>query len=109
MNKLQSEKIANKLTNVFDLVAASFNQEDIKNLKEFKQTIKEEISQLGAVAGLLVPLEKANAKEKLGEQAIKRLNAIITLWEEAEKVPKINMEYAKEKAQKKIVEGMFGL
>ena len=92
-NKKKSEEIAAKVTGIFNLIENSLDETDIEYLKATRKQIRDETGKLESVAGILVPLEKAQAKEKLGKQAVKRIDGIIAIWEAVKETPKIQSDY----------------
>ena len=107
--KKQSQEIADKLTAIFLLIETSLTEKDFEYLRAMEQQVKEEMGTLQAVAGLLVPLEKAEAKQKLASQALRRIKGLAMIYSAIAVTPEINKEYHEKKAQQKNIESMFGL
>ena len=59
MTKKEAQKVADKITPIFELIL-DLTDRDIEILRETKKGIREEVSKLSAVAGILVDLNKSD-------------------------------------------------
>jgi hypothetical protein len=106
--KEKAQEVANKMTPIFELVAL-LSEEDIEYLKDTAKLIEDENSRLQSIAGILVPLNKANAKEKSGELAINRIQGLLLIWGAIKGREKVVADFIKEETAGREIEKMFGL
>lgn len=103
-----SQLVADKMTPIFDLIK-ELTEDEIEYLKETALTIEEENSTRMAVAGTLIPLEKAEVMNELGGQAMERITGIILIWSAIQEQPKIMRRYMEKAREARAIEQMFGL
>ncbi len=108
ITKENSQKIADKLTEIFDLVS-TLSDEELAYLGEVKTQIERDISRWKAGMGVLFDFNKADAKIKLAEQSLKRLRGLRDIHSAIETYWPINLEYATRRAKERQTEGAFGL
>lgn len=104
----ESQRIADKVELVFEQVGI-LTDRDIAYLKQAAKKIGDEMSSRQAVAGILIPLEKADMADALGEQALDRIAGLSLIWAAIKRQPKILQEYAERVSRARDVEKMFGL
>lgn len=104
-----SEAVVAKIQPIFDMVTL-LNEKDIEYLKESKRQVKNEVSNIQNVQGVLVDYDKGEAKMQLGAQAIKRINGIIAIWEAVViDTTKAQVDYSAKEMQKKQIERHLGM
>ena len=103
-----SERVALMITEIFGLIEA-LTEEDIAYLRDTTKIIEEESGKLHAVGGILVDLDKADAKIALGNQAKRRIDGIITIWNALRDTPKIQSNFVAKQIQRRSIDEMFGL
>lgn len=108
LNKERSKKIALKIDTIFELIK-EFTDEEIEYLRLTKKEIEKETSNLRAIGGVLVDLDKADAKIALGGQAISRIDGLLKIWHALRNTPIIQMDYHKKQIRRNVVDRMFGL
>lgn len=108
ITKAQSEKIAKKITAVFNLIQG-LTQEDIDYLTATAKIISDENSTLQTIGGLLVDYDKAETKQKLGKQAQNRIQGLVMIWNALKETPKIQFNQLKHNLKKQHIDKMFGL
>ena len=107
-SRKESQEIADKIETVFTLVAL-LTERDISYLKEAAKKIGNEMSHRNAVAGILIPLEKSDMANALGEQALDRITGLSLIWAAIKRQPQIVREYSTRVERAREIEGMFGL
>lgn len=104
----RAEEVVAKISPIFDMVNI-LNEEDIDYLQDTARIIEQENSKRQAVAGILIPLEKAEAKNALGDQAIERITGLILIWSALKKHPEIMRAYYEKARKAKEIEEIFDI
>ena len=104
----KAQEVAEKIEIIFQQIGF-LSEDDVEYLKDTARLIREEQSKRQAVAGILVPLEKAEMANALGEQASDRITGLVLIWSAMKQQPKILAEYREKASQSAEIEKMFGL
>ena len=104
----KAEIVANKITPIFEVIGL-LTEEDIDYLKDTARQMQEEKSTRDAVAGILVPLEKADMASALADQATDRITGLVLIWAAMKRQPEIINKYREKAMQSREIEKMFGL
>ena len=108
MNKKMAQKVADKITKMFDLLK-ELTEEDIKYLKATKAKLNKDMGTLQAAAGILIPLNKADLKERLAKQAIDRIDGILLIWEAIDSRQEAVDEFVSKEQDQRNIESLFNL
>lgn len=104
----QAQIVADKITPIFHQIEF-LTDEDIEYLKDTARLIENENSTRSAVAGILIPLEKADAANSLGTLALERITGLVLIWSAIRSKPAVVEEYYEKAIQAKAIEKMFGV
>ena len=108
-NQLRSSKrTAEKISEVWEALAG-FTDEDVENLRKVVKSLQKQNSNLNAVAGVLVNLDRSDYQINLNELRIKRTNALLTLLRNRGKDIELGASYLKNKEQQESINKAFGL
>jgi len=107
-SKEKAQGVADKVTPIFDLVG-ELTSEDIDYLEETSNLIQKDIVNLEAVAGVLVSLDKAEAKIIAGKAGIDRIEGIKLIWEALKKREEALKDFVTKKDMQKDIEKLFNL
>lgn len=83
--------------------------EEIEALKDLKKSLQESNSTMGAVAGILAPLEESEHKISRQRSMIKRIDAFIAISETNHEMQDADSELEKAKKGRETINALFGL
>lgn len=84
-------------------------EDEIDTLKSLRDNLKEQNSSLGAVAGILTPLEESEHKISRHNSMVKRIDAILAIHESNLEMGDADNKLANEKSSRAQINSMFGL
>ncbi len=111
MSKLDLDaqyELAARIQNLIMFVGL-LTPDEIDALKELKENLHSSNSSLGAVAGILAPLEESEHKISRQRAMIKRIDAFLALAETNQEMQDADAELDKAKKGRDTINALFGL
>lgn len=84
-------------------------EDELDTLKSLRDNLKKENSTLGAVAGIITPLEESEHKMARHNAMVKRIDALIAIHESNFEMGDADSTLAEAKAGRDKINSMFGL
>lgn len=100
--------LANKIQNLIMFVGL-LKPEEVEALHELKKSLQDSNSTMGAVAGILAPLEESEHKIARQRAMIKRIDAFIAISETNHEMQDADQELEKSKKGREKINALFGL
>lgn len=111
MSKLDLDaqyELAARIQNLIMFVGL-LTPDEVDALKELKKSLQESNSSLGAVAGILAPLEESEHKISRQRSMMKRIDAFLALAETNQELQDADHELEKAKKGRETINALFGL
>lgn len=111
MSKLDLDKqyeLATKIQHLIMFVGL-LQPDEVEALKELKKNLQESNSSIGAVAGILTPLEESDHKISRQRAMIKRIDAFLAISETNHEMQDADDELEKSKKGRETINALFGL
>lgn len=101
-------ELAAKVQNLIMFIGL-ISDEEIEALRELKRSLQDSNSKLGAVAGILAPLEESEHKISRQQAMIKRIDAFIAIAETNQEMQDADQELEKAKKGRETINSLLGL
>lgn len=111
MSKLSLDaqyELAAKVQNLIMFIGL-ISDEEIEALRDLKRSLQDSNSKLGAVAGILAPLEESEHKISRQQAMIKRIDAFIAIAETNQEMQDADQELEKAKKGRETINSLLGL
>lgn len=111
MSKLDIDaqyELASKIQNLIMFVGL-LKDDEIIALREMRNSVEDQISQLGAVAGIITPLEETEQKIAHLKAIIKRTDAVISIHETNVDMKEADEVFEASKKGREQIKELFGL
>lgn len=101
-------ELAAKIQNLIMFVGL-ISDDEIDALRELKKSLQDSNSKIGAVAGILTPLEESEHKISRQQAMIKRIDAFIAIAETNQEMQDADEELEKSKKGREKIAELFNL